>query len=193
LKAPILYLTCGLLVLGVAESLAANGCDIAGQSSPGDWRADVSSSEKAEYLLDMELAASFMNVEACLTSAAQQSQQENASTEVAFIDASDSQDEALASPAEVASSGVEPSSAVESDNVMIPTGNGTTKADLERDLVQRNNTVQDDPSESGDLPASEDRLAAILIEAIRSESDPARRNALKERYKQLYGENANLD
>ena len=193
MKAPILYLTCGLLVLGVAESLAANGCDIAGQSSPGDWRADVSSSEKAEYLLDMELAASFMNVEACLTSAAQQSQQENASTEVAFIDASDSQDEALASPAEVASSGVEPSPAVEGDNVMIPTGNGTTKADLERDLVQRNNTVQDDPSESGDLPAAEDRLAAILIEAIRSESDPARRNALKERYKQLYGENANLD
>ena len=134
-----------------------------------------------------------MNVEACLTSAAQQSQQENASTEVAFIDASDSQDEALDSTAEVASSGVEPSPAVEGDNVMIPTGNGTTKADLERDLVQRNNTVQDDPSESGDLPAAEDRLAAILIEAIRSESDPARRNALKERYKQLYGENANLD
>ena len=193
MKTPILYLTCCLLVLGVAESLAANGCDIAGQSSPGDWRADVSSSEKAEYLLDMELAASLMHAEACIASAAQPSQQEKPRGDVAAIDASDTEDKAFDSTAEVASSGGEPSLAVEVGGVMIPAGEEWTKAGLVRDLAKRNATLQDDISETSDLPASKDELAAVLIEAIRIEVDPARRSALKERYKQLYGEKSESD
>ena len=193
MKTPILYLTCCLLVLGVAESLAANGCDIAGQSSSGDWRADVSSSEKAEYLLDMELAASLMHAEACIASAAQPSQQEKPRGDVAAIDASDTEDKAFDSTAEVASSGGEPSLAVEVGGVMIPVGEGASKAGLVRGLVKPNNTRQDDSSEASDLPVPKNRLAAILIEAIRIESDPGRRNSLIERYKQLYGEKSELD
>ena len=72
---------------------------------------------------------------------------------------------------------------------MIPAGEEWTKAGLVRDLAKRNATLQDDISETSDLPASKDELAAVLIEAIRIEVDPARRSALKERYKQLYGKN----
>ncbi|HAB39918.1 MAG TPA: hypothetical protein DCE52_18290 [Rhodobacteraceae bacterium] len=189
MKTPIISLTFCLLVLSFAESLAENDCVLEGLSSPGDWRDDVSSSEKAKYLLDMELAASFMNIETCIASTAQNSQQEQANGAVEVVDAAEAKDKAFDASAEVASSGGEPSSAVEVGGVMIPAGEEWTKAGLVRDLAKRNATLQDDISETSDLPASKDELAAVLIEAIRIEVDPARRSALKERYKQLYGKN----
>lgn len=76
---------------------------------------------------------------------------------------------------------------------MIPVGEGASKAGLVRGLVKPNNTRQDDSSEASDLPVPKNRLAAILIEAIRIESDPDRRNSLIERYKQLYGEKSESD
>ena len=87
MKTPIISLTFCLLVLSFAESLAENDCVLEGLSSPGDWRDDVSSSEKAKYLLDMELAASFMNIETCIASTAQNSQQEQANGAVEVVDA----------------------------------------------------------------------------------------------------------
>ena len=142
---------------------ASSNCDLQAVAPPGDWRGEISSPDRAKYLISMELTKSLERAQDCYdTKYKESSGQDGAGT-----------------------SGIEEDMSEKKKSTAKASGEESRDTEL---LASEPNVV---PSGIEDYEESEidsdAGIEPILREAILAETDPYKKEVLRDRYRQLVG------
>ena len=167
-----------LIFVFIDNSLAEPSCVTRNQIDNADWKNDVLDADRAVFLLEMELFNSLIKVDKCLDEISRQS---NPDTHL---------------PNSVSDNQPPNTSNLPQATKNRPAVDGKSKSasderDEEYEIAnrKRSNTSNNGKVLQPDAETTE-TLELVLLEAIQNETDPSKREALKARYKQMFGKDS---